>query len=119
MTRVPAGQVPLEKRLRDRSVVRKLYAASNCPRSAFCGDELGGNPVGRDHRVRVGGGAQGVRPTHGVQPVAGDLHPHTPGVAGSFSRAVQEMKTERRLGCSYVPGKRFGAVGAGRTHGPS
>jgi hypothetical protein len=98
--------------LPERSVVRKLYAAADRPRSAFCGGELGGNPVSRDYRVPVGGGDQGVRSTHGVQPVTGVLHSHTPGVAGSFFRAVQRVKSEGRVGCGDLSGAHLGAVGA-------
>jgi hypothetical protein len=81
-------------------------------RTAVRGGELGGDPVGRNDRVGVGGGDQGIWFLNFKEPIARGLHARAPGVAGSAPRSFQEVQAELRVLGGDLAGADPGPVGA-------
>ena len=113
MTSAASLGMPVEEAFGDGAVVGELDATTDRAGTTGGGVQLGGEPVGRHDRVRVGGRDEPVRAAAREQAGASGVHAHPPGVTRSGPRSVEEVQGEGGVCLGYLAGECLGSVDAG------
>jgi hypothetical protein len=95
MSQAALLRVPAPDTLRQRAIVGEFDAPADGPCSLRDGPELGGEPVGRHHRVGIRARYEALGAAHLEKTVACSIHPDPAGGARSLARTIQEVELQR------------------------